>query len=491
MAQPPAKQLEGFRKQTSGWNYQQLLNEQLRWLQEHVALKQLTFGQRKRILQRSTTAAQLLHRDSLEHGEDDDTGTKDAWAEKTSNKLCLPLQRVHETLLRGWNCGCRGSQKHSHVLASFATPCQSNDDHVNFLLKFTTENSKQVPWSTVLLNITDEEAPPNELESTNDNCTYQDHGVLNGQDAAVVAPAMCLHDNLVQLSRRCPAIATLSSSAGSESWATFPDLTGNRPEYSMVSLTSLTAEDATHPIREKPYEQRVALALLVAYAFLQLGNGPWFPYTTDSINIWFYQPNDSPPILLQPFLEVCLDTGDDHTENKRGTHSMLRMINPNMQCLPVLGKFMLELISGSPVELSGIEDFMVSYRHQNPERAPYVWGAIKSCFFEPAFKGDVIHGNELLRTKFLEDIIYRLNKLLTQCKSTLEEEITKMPLYPPIRSASSRKRRSSTTADPRLAKRSPLPSVERAKDQTTISADSRTRYCLHDDGSRRQHNTDQ
>lgn len=483
--------MEEFRKQTSGWDYQHLLNEQLCWLQKYTALERLTSGQRKRILQRSTTAAQLLHRDSLEYGDEDDTGTKDVWAEKTSNKLCLPLQRVHETFLRGWNCRCRGSCKHSHVLASFAMPCQTNDDHVNFLLKFTTEDNKRAPWSTILLNFTGDQVSQSRLDSKDKICSYQSHGLLNGQDAVVAAPALCLHDNLVQLSSRYPAIATLSSTADSKSWTTFPGLTEDRPRYSMVSLASLTADDATHPIREKPFEQRVALALLVAYAFLQLGNSPWFPYTAESINIWFYQQDGSAPILLQPFLEVCLDSSDNHTDNQRGTHSMLRMINPNMQCLPVLGKFMLELISGSSVELSGIEEFMVSYRHQNPERAPYVWGAIKSCFFESAFKGDIIHGNELLRTKFLEEIIYRLNKLLTQCKSTLEEEIAKMPLYPPIESVSSRKRRSSTTADPRLAKRSPLPSNDRADDQTRTPADSHTRYCLHDDGSRRNHNTDQ
>jgi hypothetical protein len=200
-----SKPIRGVPKAHFGWDYKHPRNDQLHWLYKHAVLEQLTFVQRNNIVRRSTTAAQLLYRDSLEYGDADDTGTKDPWAEKTVNELCPPSQHVHETLLRGWSCGCHRSCNHSHVLASFATPCQSNDGQTNLLLKFTTETNKRAPWSTVLLNINGSEASEIEAESTSNGYSYQDPEISEGQEAVVTAPALCLstnyQDNEVNIAR--------------------------------------------------------------------------------------------------------------------------------------------------------------------------------------------------------------------------------------------------------------------------------------------------
>lgn len=375
------------------------------------------------------------------------------------------------------------------MLVSFATPCQSNDLSTKCLLRFTTHQCRQLAWSTVSLDI----AADGNLQRKLNNTEILTDGSVSGtsdiHNAAQEPPLTCLHDELVKLSENHCENAKLHVFSDRRSWAVAPEPADSHQNDSMVPLASLNTESATHPISETPYEQRVSLALLVAYAFLQLGHSPWFPYATDSINVWFRQADGQAPVLLQPYFEVCLEAGNDELGGQSSGSSMFRMINPNMQSLPMLGKLILELISGTSIELSGMEKFMVRYRQQYPERAPYLWRVVKSCFYEPAFKGDVIHGNEILRTKFLEDIIYRLNKLLEQCKSTLEEEIAKMPLYPASRSVSSRKRRLSSGADTRLAKRSPTASFEHWGRWNTT--DSRRRYCLHDDGSRRNYDTDQ
>jgi hypothetical protein len=412
------------------------------------------------------------------------------WALNTAVKLSEPLRSVHEAFFQQWDCNCHSDHEHSRLLVSYATPCHNLDTSTNCLLRFTTSHEAQVPWSTVFLDITN-------------NCTVQrttdalsqSHSVgclgLDVQSSSDLAdggssPLRCLHDRLVRISKDDSTSATLKFCSQDKSWTVTPDLTDDSRPYSMVSLTSLMADDATHPLREEPYHRRVSLALIVTYAFLQLGNSPWFPCTLNDINIRFHKEDGAAPILLQPFLEIGLAIGDDLVEGQNKNHTILRMINPDMPCLPVLGKLILELISGCGVELDSVEKFMMDYRHQYPERAPYVWGAVRPCFFDNTFKAESMHNNELLRVKFLEEVVYRLHKLLSQCKKSLEGEISQMTPAPAL---NSKKRQRRSSANPRMAKRPSLSPSGPMVGTTTATSDLGLVSCLHDDGS--QHPFDQ
>jgi hypothetical protein len=479
----PAQRLERFRKQTSSWDYRGLGEDQHGWLEQYVELQHLTPASRRSIILRSTSAAQLLNRTTQDDDEEDDTGIKDVWALKTAIRLTEPLRHVHDTLFQDWECNCHSNCKHSHVLVAFAAPCQYFDKNTNCVLRFTASHEKQLPWRTVFLSITEDLSAQPGPEPSKHGVGCSGTQLSSSPDAASENPIR-LHDHLIQTQYHCSTTAKLDFFSHDRSWTIAPELTGGDQGYSMVALSTLIADEATHSIRKEPYERRVSLALIVTYAFLQLGNSAWFPYALNNINIWFFQAKGAAPVLLQPYLEIDLDVDDDMLASQ-SSNGILRMINPDMPCLPVLGKLILELISGSSVALENIERFMVGYRHQNPERAPYVWGAVRSCFFDVAFKGETIHGNEALRIKFLEQVIYRLHKLLSQCNKSLEGEILKASSPPVMHPTASRKRRHHSVTSPGIHKRPSLSPAGVSKGTTAATDGPELTPCLHDDGSQR------
>jgi hypothetical protein len=279
-----------------------------------------------------------------------------------------------------------------------------------------------------------------------------------------------------------PAETVLNFFPESNRWSITSASSDDPEKYKMVSLVSLMADNAAYPLRDEPYDRRVALALILAYAFLQLGNSLWFPYDMDDINVWFYQAPGCAPNLLQPFLEVCLDTSDSEIKGRSDNYALHRLINPNMRCLPALGRLMLELISGMTVELLRIDQFIVGYKRQFPERAPYVWGAIEPCIVAGEFTSEIIHGNEALRMRFLEEVIYRLHVLLLRSKTSLEGEIAKARSHPIIRAAVKDQPLDSSVdiglnANPESSQ--PVPHTSGSGSDHLDST-----CCLHDDGSR-------
>lgn len=438
----------------------------------------MSLKRRRNIVQRSAAAAQSLDRDPLEEGCDEDTGSKDIWAEGTANTLCLPLKDFHDTLLKDWKCRCGDALKHSHVLASFATPCHNDDMTARCILRFTASHQKQLPWVTVHLEIADRKTV--RLKSGLLDCAE----VL----APETVPALSLHDSLMQITKSCRANAVLNFSPNGNSWSIEPAVADSHQRYTMVSLASLTADSAIHPLREEPYDRRVSVALIMAYAFLQLGNSPWFPYDMDDINVWFYQAQDSAPVLLQPFLDVCLDARKNPKSGLSHKYAVYRLINPRMCCLPALGRLMLVLITGISIDLVQIEQFMVGYKKQYPERAPYVWAAIKPCITGGMFTStsETIHDNENLRTKFLQEVIHRLHMLLSQSKSSLESEIAKLPSHSATPLIVTQKQQLSASVSTVAAKEhstfSPGPSSGHAI--APNHSHPILTYCLHDNGSR-------
>jgi hypothetical protein len=224
------------------------------------------------------------------------------------------------------------------------------------------------------------------------------------------------------------------------------------------------------------------LALLIAYAFLGLGNSPWFPYITDSIKVWFWKTADDRPILLQPYIEVDLKVTEHNVENQSDGLGLLRMVNRNMPCLPLLGKLILEVVSGQSIgDLHNYEKFLAKYKHQQPIEAPYVADAVNSCFSDREFTHNMIHGNENLRTRFLEQVVGRLQSLLSKCETSLEAEIDSARAHVEAQMSNRKRRRDSTVVDA-SAKKSHL-TMRPRQDTVGVDSDHEPTHCCHDDGS--------
>jgi hypothetical protein len=276
--------------------------------------------------------------------------------------------------------------------------------------------------------------------------------------------------------------AKLTYNSGRKSWAMMVDDIPQPEPHPMVSLAELLAKGSSRPLHNS-FAQRLSLALLLAYAFLELGQTPWFPYDKTQINVWFRKPRGSLPIILQPFLEVRL--GDDENDEEGREMTGIRWINGDMPCLPALGKLIFEVISGSSVgpTVGDVYEALKSYPHDYPDRAPFVLGAVNP-FFED-FKTHIIHGHEDSRIAFLEKVIYRLNKLLAMCKSSLQKEVrnTHSLLAEPS-SVASKRRRDSLPSEG-CPKRSRPNLSEPMVFRTNALCDD---FCLHDDGSQHPFN---
>jgi hypothetical protein len=455
--------------------------EQLAWLRKHADLQFLTDSQRRRLLKRTTTVVQSLPGENDDDFRDDPKlAKKDHWALKTAVDVCEPLQDVYNVLLREWTCECNTPDEHNSVLASFAMPCRSDGANMNYLLRFMTSCEKRIPWNTLFLDIADDNTVHTSPDSTDSACTVTSAANDAVQDEGSV-PIASLHDRLTQGLMRNQSAAKLRFCSVNKGWiVTAVDAVHYR-DLSMVSLASLFTENSPHPIGERPFVERLSLALLVAYAFLELGNSPWFPYDVDSINIWFHQTDDSKPMLLQPYIEVDLADDGDLSETQSISQGVLRLVNPAMPCLPLLGKLILELVRASPIpELGSVPGIIAEYRRQMPLYELHVLGAVDTCFFDSNFREAGIHGNERQRERFLEHVICRLQGLLAKCETSLEAEINKAQALQSQKHSNRRRQRSSAGVPVGARLYSP---VVKALDDQSRPRDADLSHVLHDNGS--------
>jgi hypothetical protein len=475
--------LQDFREQTSGWKYQQSLSlsaDQLVWLHKHVGLQYLTAEKRKIVLRQTTAIAQSLPKYDDIYGDDADLAQKDLWALKTAIDLCDPLHNVYDVLFRNWACECPTPAEHTSVLVAFAVPCRGDDAATHCLLRFTTSREKKAPWSTVLLNIANE-------TSSRSNAGDTDLERFACSTTASIAqveddiPVPRLHDCLIRCSSQERGVTKLRFSSLDNKWAIAPHDADRHARFTMVPLGSLFVEDSSHPISKRPFKERLSLALLVTYAFLQLGDSPWFPYGTESINVWFYQAVGSEPTFLQPYIEVGLTNPEDRIDTQSDQLGFLRLINSNMPCLPLLGKLILELIVGHSIEhIGSIERLLASYQHQQPIEAPYILGAVESCISDTNFREETIHGNELQRERFLERVIFRLHGLLSKCGTSLEVEIEAAQKALSLQNAKKRRRHSSAGG---ASSKRPYTLAFGASEAHTMASNTDSSHALHDNGS--------
>jgi hypothetical protein len=456
-------------------------------LRQYVELQHITPTQQRNVLQRATVLARSLLRDVDDFDIEMEPTKNDMWALEIANTLCEPLHDVHKTLFKKWACKCPRPDSHDGLLASFAMPCQNDSKDSQFTLRFmSSSGDKFTPWSTVTLNITSSQMFPHGLNESDRAISRAKAkmcvAALLDNSNVVESPLQSLHDLLAAKFKQNHLQLQLNFCSTNGTWAIEPDSTIRCPQGSMVSLTSLLERGTPHTIDKRPFKERLSLALLISYAFMGLGNSPWFPYTTDCIKVWFWKTADDQPVLLQPYIEVDLKVIEYDVESQSDSLSLLRMINRKMPCLPLLGKLILEVVSGQSIgDLHNYEKVLARYKHQQPIEAPYVADAVNSCFFDLEFTHNMIHGNEVLRTRFLEQVIGRLQSLLSKCKTSLEAEIDSARAHVEAQMSDRKRRRDSSVVDA-SAKRSHL--TIRPRQDTAVQVDDHEPiHCCHDDGS--------
>lgn len=435
-------------RRASSWNFDGLEPTKVEYLVRRVNLLDPPLQLREGLTRALEAAVQHIQSsDARTYGEDG--GTTNSWALRAATRLCAPLRGVHETLLGDWFCEC--PIRHTRALASFAVPCYTEDTDVHCILRFPLGAS----WSTVFLDVIDDSSRRLAL------------------DAVSTGDTSDLHDELSRLSACNITTTRLIFSPNAKRWELEKENEDPAGQRGMVALAHLISLDGAHALCEQAsYSHRVSLALLIAHAFLELGDSPWLPYTTDHINIWLPRLANSAPNLLQPYIEIGLDTSNQILDYSQ--YSLLRLVNPSMPCLPLLGKLIFELISGDAVEaIQDIEKRMMRYTFHFPDRASHVSGAVLSCIKDLDFRQDMIRGNERLRMAFIERVIDRLNALLQVCPDkNLETILRKSQHIVPEQSFLVAERLDSVLWGDNLQRENQMPDF--------AIADPKSGYCLHD-----------
>lgn len=370
-------------------------------------------------------------------------GISDEWALAAAIRVCEPLSRLHDSLLQEWACACDEAQ-HTDLLASFGLPCQDHRQGPVCLLNFISDNSLSEPWRIVSVSVKDE--------------TIQE----------LAAAETDLHDVLAQLEQQTGCLdGKLDYHESSQTWhlVDWQQEQNGTSRPVMVDLQHWISQEQPCPISKVKFQDRMALAITLSYAFLELGGSPWMPYEKYRLGIWLSMQNEPTPHLSRPFLSASLYPLAEDIEDD-GEAFLISLANPEMPCLPALGKLILELIVGRAIPWKEVQKTMLEVEDLNPERMVCL-EAIRSCigYKDNTFKAGHIRGDERLRTEFLTRVVYKLNYVLTDgCKTSLEQLISQQ----------------NTVRNARSAQRSPQRSP-RAVQQVAGAVDPG--HCLHDHGA--------
>jgi hypothetical protein len=444
------KALRALHRRTASWDFEQHLERTKIDLLSRVVDLRDPPPQLREGIRRAFGAAVHLRANGF--GESHEVeGAEHSWIQKEAIRLCGPLRDVHNAILRDWFCEC--PTRHIKMLTSFATPCHSQIADVHCVLRFPSGSR----FDTVFLDVK-EDLPPDAIADT----------VASSDESH-------LHDELLRLSAQGGQTARLTFSTSARRWTLVNEAEISAEQHDVIALADLIAANGSQALlKQASYQHRVSLALLIAYAFLELGNSPWMPYTTDHITVWLPCIEGSRPDLLHPFLEVGLDNSDHILDEK--SYRFLHLVNRYMPCLPMLGKLIFELISGHAV--AGVLDVrkqMQDYDFENPDRAPHVSEAVLSCIEDLDFRADTISGNEKLRTAFLERVISNLHILLQRCP---DQDLRTILLRSQPHAFSQR---------PHATMNDQTDSPEDAQQSSSALIVGREHlefdYCLHDDGS--------
>ena len=364
-------------------------------------------------------------------------------------------------------------------------PCDYSGSTASCILAFSSGSDHARPWKVVNVHISGTSRGRSQVSFENAGSASQtaDSSTQDSSHALISNVHEWLADN-----SRDPKTA-VRYSLGSKTFSEKAER-----EYStsqsekMIHINDCIAEG--HLARVSIH-QRLALAILLAYAFMNLGGGPWWSYQSDQVNVWLMDvsgvENLSPEYVLQPFLQAELPSS---SKSQRECNVILRMMNQKMPNLPMLGKLILELLLGRSVSLAAIEeDGLKALELQLPE-CDIAAEAIIPCLGldkDGIFKSDIISNNESLRRLFLERVIYKLNYILfngsrIELKSLLHES------HGTILTAKGKRRRSSSIEEPWLLKK-PRSSSRRRVLNPMLSVPNHNRLCLHDDGT--EENVDQ
>lgn len=216
-------------------------------------------------------------------------------------------------------------------------------------------------------------------------------------------------------------------------------------------------------------KHRMSVALVLAYAYLHLGGGSWWPYDKKPI---LHSPDiaceDMPPSRLIFFSpNFSRQSNSQQSASEEELPHVLKMFNADMPSLPAFGKLLLELFVGQSITWEGLNRSLD--RARDMPLATEILEAVSTCLAtgtDKTFKcGATIRNDTNLRAHFVKCVVMPIQYVLRVGYHVKPQDIFKT-------SSSSGVVEITTPLPRRLKSRSPAPI-----DVPETIGDS---FCLHD-----------
>lgn len=331
-------------------------------------------------------------------------GSKDLeWVDVS--EAFLLVEKLHNTL-EHWECGCFDVQSHRNAQFAFDLGPPERHQSLTGTMYYPTmdQDTKKCVWKSAPLKYD----PTVGARSP----AYTTTSVAHDEPVNALSP---LCDLLDEIAIQGTGLVSLKASR--------PQLLHEATDPAVPFDTALKGDGALVDCYNVPQPQnllrmggktRMSLALVLAYAYLHLGGGSWWPYDRKP---HLHSPRDVrediPPSRLVYFSPNFSprNTKERSRENAGG---VLKSFNADMPSLPALGKLLLELFLGRSVswddmdrEVERAEDEMLGTEMLQAVTACTAMGHDKT------FKdGGTIRGVERLRQHFVKAVLLPIQYVL-------------------------------------------------------------------------------
>jgi hypothetical protein len=367
--------------------------------------------------------------------------------------LFANVEEFHQTLAKTWICECYTDRMHQDAVFSFYAPPASDNCYAMGTMYFRTQDDEADGWKHTSFEYQKQrdsyqtslaskghargargDMPPSELF-----CSAL-HRVATGDLIRVASGSNAWHLEATEQLRQASALK-------------------NSPLPSLP-LSPCFELAPNHPVYTLSKKKRLMLALYLAYAYLHLSGGCWWPYTNRSSVML---PNDfdvnKPPPAF--FSAAFLQRDDKHTPEIRLNY-VEQLINHDMPSLVAFGRLLLELWVGHQVIWDNVPAALHSCEDDLLGR-PWTW-AINACLQKPSSNSDkisTIREDQRARNAFIREVLLPLQYVVCTGFHVAAEDVFPAP---PV-------------ARPRKVRRIILrpPPMRPAEPQSTA-----IEYCLHD-----------
>jgi hypothetical protein len=309
------------------------------------------------------------------------------------------VERLHDTL-EHWNCDCFAGMSHRHAKFAFDLGPVGRHGSVAGTMFYPSLDKNTRIWRRAHLEFQDDSGSPTLRSPTyrtaftpgerasklSDLCGLLEHIAVRGEGAFKLtagAPKLC----------DVPTHASVFQDLSATSDSSFVDCYNLPQPQRLLKMSS---------------KRRMSVALVLAYAYLHLGGGSWWPYMEKpNLHSQDIDGEGLPPSRLVLF-------SPNFSRQNEELPYVLTAFNADMPSLPAFGKLLLELFVGQSVNWDELNSKME--RAKEEMLATEILQAVSTCLAtgtDKTFKGGgTVREDERLRTHFVNGVVIPIRYVL-------------------------------------------------------------------------------